>query len=173
MPPNTRFPVNQPWLRARPATNYVSRLIVTLVLGFGLFRGLRPEAGNAGSRGDLSHILSFVAHTFARLSPHQKLDLLKKREREGCIYCFLFRGFPKPCSAQSMKSVKAMKAMKATKAMKDTKAMKAMKAKKAGLTRFGSRHWKRQAWLLLTCCHCDSVTVVAERLVKPGTSFYS
>ena len=47
-----------------------------------LFRGLRPEAGNAGSRGDLSHFLSFVAHTCARLSPLQKLDLLKKRERE-------------------------------------------------------------------------------------------
>ena len=47
-----------------------------------IFRGLRPEAGNAGSRGDLSHILSFVAHTCARLSPLQKLDLLKKRERE-------------------------------------------------------------------------------------------
>ena len=47
-----------------------------------LFRGLRPEAGNAGSRGYLSHILSFVAHTCARLSPLQKLDLLKKRERE-------------------------------------------------------------------------------------------
>ena len=47
-----------------------------------LFRGLRPEAGNAGSRGDLSHILSFVAHTCARLSPLQKLDLLKKRKRE-------------------------------------------------------------------------------------------
>ena len=46
------------------------------------FRGLRPEAGNAGSRGDLSHILSFVAHTCARLSPLQKLDLLKKRKRE-------------------------------------------------------------------------------------------
>ena len=53
-----------------------------------LFRGLRPEAGNAGSRGDLSHILSFVAHTCARLSLLQKLDLLKKREieRERCIY---------------------------------------------------------------------------------------
>ena len=47
-----------------------------------LFRGLRPEAGNAGSRGDLSHILSFVAHTCARLSPLQKRNLLKKRERE-------------------------------------------------------------------------------------------
>ena len=51
-----------------------------------VFRGLRPEAGNAGSRGDLSHILSFVAHTCARLSPHQKLDLLKKRERGMYIY---------------------------------------------------------------------------------------
>ena len=53
-----------------------------------LFRGLRPEAGNAGSRGDLSHILSFVAHTCARLSPHQKLDLLKKRERGMYIYIY-------------------------------------------------------------------------------------
>ena len=51
-----------------------------------IFRGLRPEAGNAGSRGDLSHILTFVAHTCARLSPHQKLDLLKKRERGMYIY---------------------------------------------------------------------------------------
>ena len=58
-----------------------------------LFRGLRPEAGNAGSRGDLSHILSFVAHTCARLSPLQKLDLLKERERERererCIYIYI------------------------------------------------------------------------------------
>ena len=53
-----------------------------------LFRGLRPEAGNAGSRGDSSHILSFVAHTCARLSPLQKLDLLKKRER--CIYIYIY-----------------------------------------------------------------------------------
>ena len=54
-----------------------------------LFRGLRPEVevGNAGSRGDLSHILSFVAHTCARLSPLQKLDLLKKRER--CIFLYI------------------------------------------------------------------------------------
>ena len=59
---------------------------------FIIFRGLRPEAGNAGSRGDLSHILSFVAHTCARLSPLQKLDLLKKRERERerCIYIYLY-----------------------------------------------------------------------------------
>ena len=28
------------------------------------FRGLRPEAGNAGSRGDLSHILVEVSETF-------------------------------------------------------------------------------------------------------------
>ena len=59
-----------------------------------IFRGLRPEAGNAGSRGDLSHILSFVAHTCARLSPHQNLDLLKKRERErereGRIYIYMY-----------------------------------------------------------------------------------
>ena len=54
-----------------------------------IFRGLRPEAGNAGSRGDLSHILSFVAHTCARLSPHQKLDLLKKRERGMYIYIYI------------------------------------------------------------------------------------
>ena len=55
-----------------------------------LFRGLRPEAGNAGSRGDLSHILSFVAHTCARLSPLQKLDLLKKREREREMYIYIY-----------------------------------------------------------------------------------
>ena len=57
-----------------------------------LFRGLRPEAGNAGSRGDLSHILSFVAHTCARLSPLQKLDLLKKRERERefDVYIYIY-----------------------------------------------------------------------------------
>ena len=55
-----------------------------------IFRGLRPEAGNAGSRGDLSHILSFVAHTCARLSLLQKLDLLKKRERERCIYIYIY-----------------------------------------------------------------------------------
>ena len=55
-----------------------------------LFRGLRPEAGNAGSRGDLSHILSFVAHTCARLSPHQKLDLLKERERERDVYIYIY-----------------------------------------------------------------------------------
>ena len=54
------------------------------------FRGLRPEAGNAGSRGDLSHILSLVAHTCARLSPLQKLDLLKKREREMYIYIYIY-----------------------------------------------------------------------------------
>ena len=58
-----------------------------------IFRGLRPEAGNAGSRGDLSHILSFVAHTCARLSPLQKLDMLKKRKRERerdvCIYIYI------------------------------------------------------------------------------------
>ena len=63
-----------------------------------LFRGLRPEAGNAGSRGDLSHILSFVEHTCARLSPLQKLDLLKKRERErerdAYIYIY-YRGIGK------------------------------------------------------------------------------
>ena len=59
-----------------------------------LFRGLRPEAGNAGSRGDLSHILSFVAHTCARLSPLQKLDLLKKRkrERERDVYIYILYG---------------------------------------------------------------------------------
>ena len=48
-----------------------------------------------GSRGDLSHILSFVAHTCARLSPLQKLDLLKKRERERQfdVYIYiLYRG---------------------------------------------------------------------------------
>ena len=56
-----------------------------------LFRGLRPEAGNAGSRGDLSHILSFVAHTCARLSPHQKLDLLKKRERGMYIHIYIYK----------------------------------------------------------------------------------
>ena len=55
-----------------------------------IFRGLRPEAGNAGSRGDLSHILSFVAHTCARLSPLQKLDLLKKRERERDVYIYIY-----------------------------------------------------------------------------------
>ena len=63
-----------------------------------IFRGLRPEAGNAGSRGDLSHILSFVAHTCARLSPLQKLDLLKKREREreSLMYIYiLYRGIGK------------------------------------------------------------------------------
>ena len=63
-----------------------------------IFRGLRPEAGNAGSRGDLSHILSFAAHTCARLSPLQKLDLLKKRkrERERCIYIYIsYRGIGK------------------------------------------------------------------------------
>ena len=56
-----------------------------------IFRGLRPEAGNAGSRGDLSHILSFVAHACAHLSPLQKLDLLKKRkrQRERCIYIYI------------------------------------------------------------------------------------
>ena len=62
--------------------------------GLTLFRGLRPEAGNAGSRGDLSHILNFVAHTCARLSPHQKLDLLKKRERGMYIYIY-YRGIGK------------------------------------------------------------------------------
>ena len=55
-----------------------------------IFRGLRPEAGNAGSRGDLSHILSFVAHTCTRLSPLQKLDLLKKRERERDVYIYIY-----------------------------------------------------------------------------------
>ena len=65
-----------------------------------IFRGLRPEAGNAGSRGDLSHILSFVAHTCAGLSPLQKLDLLKKRkrerEREMYIYIYIYyRGIGK------------------------------------------------------------------------------
>ena len=57
-------------------------IIVVQYVHARIFRGLRPEAGNAGSRGDLSHILSFVAHTCARLSPLQKLDLLKKRQRE-------------------------------------------------------------------------------------------
>ena len=61
-----------------------------------IFRGLRPESGNAGSRGDSSHILSFVAHTCARLSPLQKLDLLKKREREREMYIYiLYRGIGK------------------------------------------------------------------------------
>ena len=63
-----------------------------------IFRGLRPEAGNAGSRGDLSHILSFVAHACARLSPLQKLDLLKKRkrEREREMYIYIYyRGIGK------------------------------------------------------------------------------
>ena len=32
-----------------------------------LFRGLRPEAGNAGSRGDLSHILLEVLETLLQL----------------------------------------------------------------------------------------------------------
>ena len=61
---------------------------------YNIFRGLRPEAGNTGSRGDLSHILSFAAHTCARLSPLQKLDLLKKRERESlmCIYIYYIEG---------------------------------------------------------------------------------
>ena len=63
--------------------------IAVMITIFPLFRGLRPEAGNAGSRGDLSHILSFVAHTCARLSPHQKLDLLKKRERERGMYIYM------------------------------------------------------------------------------------
>ena len=53
-----------------------------------IFRGLRPEAGNAGSRGDLSHILSFVA--CARLSPLRKLDLLKKRERERDVSIYIY-----------------------------------------------------------------------------------
>ena len=57
-----------------------------------VFRGLRPEAGNAGSRGDLSHILSFVAHTCARLSPLPKLDLLKKRKREREMYIYILYG---------------------------------------------------------------------------------
>ena len=61
-----------------------------------IFRGLRPVAGNAGSRGDLSHILSLVAHTCARLSPLQKLDLLKKRERERDVYIYIYyRGIGK------------------------------------------------------------------------------
>ena len=66
-----------------PSTNILK------TLGF-YIRGLRPEAGNAGSRGDLSHILSFVAHTCARLSPLQKLDLLKKREREMYMYIYIY-----------------------------------------------------------------------------------
>ena len=62
-----------------------------------VFRGLRPEAGNAGRSGDLYHILSFVAHTCAQLSPLQKLDLLKKRERERdvCIHIYIYRGIGK------------------------------------------------------------------------------
>ena len=40
-------------VRARNNRNHTVRF-PSLVL---LFRGLRPEAGNAGSRGDLSHIL--------------------------------------------------------------------------------------------------------------------
>ena len=63
-----------------------------------VFRGLRPEACNAGSRGDLPHILLEVletlmqfrsAHARARLSLLQKLDLLKKREREIYIYIYI------------------------------------------------------------------------------------
>ena len=63
-----------------------------------IFRGLRPEAGNAGSRGDLSHILLEVLATLLQLrsahvcppKPLQKLDLLKKRERERDVYIYIY-----------------------------------------------------------------------------------
>ena len=63
-----------------------------------IFRGLRPEAGNASSRGDLSHILLEVLETLLQFrsahvrppSPSQKLDLLKKRERDRCVYIYIY-----------------------------------------------------------------------------------
>ena len=67
-------------------------------LSIHLFRGLRPKAGNAGSRGDLSHILLEVLEALLQLrsahvrppKPLQKLDLLKKeRGREMYIYIYI------------------------------------------------------------------------------------
>ena len=55
-----------------------------------IFRGLRPEAGNAGSRGDLSHILLEVLETLLQLrSAHVRPPKPSKRERERCIYIYI------------------------------------------------------------------------------------
>ena len=78
------------WVRRERERRICIYIYIYVCMEICIFRGLRPEAGNAGSRGDLSHILSFVAHTCARLSPLQKLDLLKKRERDVYIYIYLY-----------------------------------------------------------------------------------
>ena len=59
-----------------------------------IFRGLRPEAGNAGSRGDLSHILLEVLETVlqlrsARVRPPKPSPKERERERDREMYIYI------------------------------------------------------------------------------------